>query len=82
MEEFEVKTINSAPTPLSMAHVCRQHFHYPTGGTQPPTPPTHLQDPHIQFTTGDPNQDGTLPFLVTLDFPRSRQHLKEQFIGN
>ena len=29
----------------------------------------HSQDPHIQFTIEEPNQEGTLPFPDTLVFP-------------
>ena len=68
MEEFEINAINTATYPPRLwlryvddtfiiqkaknSHLLLQHINY--------------IDPHIQFTAGSPNTDGSIPFLYTL----------------
>ena len=70
MEEFEVKAINSTLIPIPMAKVCRWHLCYPRSRTYT-TVLQHIKswNPHIQSTTKEHNQNGSLPFLDTLVLP-------------
>ena len=66
MEEFEVKAFSTDPHPhlwlrfvddiyvIQKAEHSWQLLHH-----------INTQDPHIQFTMEEPNQDGSLPFLNT-----------------
>ena len=70
IQEFKVKAISSAPTPhpwlryVDHTFVIQQVEH-----TQQLLQHINSQDPHIQYITKEPNQDGSLPFLDTLFLP-------------
>ena len=49
-----------------MAKVCRWYFCHAGGRTQQLLQHINTQDPHIQFTVEEPDQEGSLPFLDTL----------------
>ena len=50
-----------------MAKVYGLHLHHPAGkNSQHILQHINSQDPHIEFTTKEPNQEGRLPFLDTL----------------
>ena len=67
MEEFKVKAISSAPHPhlwlrfVDDTIVIQQAKH-----SQQLLQNINSQDPHIPFTTEEPKQEGTLPFLHTV----------------
>ena len=70
MEEFEVKAINTTPTPhLWLRYVDDTFVIQQAEHSHQLLQHLNSQDPHIQFTMEDPNQDGTLPFLDTLVSP-------------
>ena len=71
MEEFEVKAKSSAPLPphLWLRFVDGTFIIQQAKHSQQLLWNINLQDPYIQFTTEDPNQEGALPFLDTLVSP-------------
>ena len=70
MEEFEVKTISSTPNPCLWLRFVDENLHHPQAKhSQQLLQHINSQDPHMQFTTEDPNQEGALPFLDTLVSP-------------
>ena len=71
MEEFEVQAFSSAPHPphlwlklVDNTFIIQQAKHSHQLLQQ-----INLQDPHFQFTTEEPNQEGALHFLDTLVSP-------------
>ena len=70
MEKLEVKAINYLPTPCLWPRFVDDTFIIQLAEyTQKLLQPSSSQDPHIPFTTEEPNQDGSLPFLDTLVSP-------------
>ena len=66
MEEFEVKALNTNPIPPLLVKVCRWHLCHPNGRhSQQFLHHINTQDPNIQFTVGESDQHGSLPFLDT-----------------
>ena len=76
MDEFEVKALSTAPHPnlwlrfvddtfvIQKAEHSQQFLHH-----------IYTQHPNIQFTVGEPDQDGSLSFLDTKVSPRSNNPL-------
>ena len=71
MEEFEVKAINSSPSPpcLWLRFVDKTFIIQKAEHTQQLLEHINSQGSDIQFTNEEPNQDGSLPFLDTLVSP-------------
>ena len=72
MEEVEVRAVSSAPhQPCLWLRFVDDSFiiQQMTKHSQQLIKHTNSQDPHRQFTTEDPNQEGALPFLDTLVNP-------------
>ena len=64
MEEFEVKALSSAPHTPFMAKVGDDPFVIQEAEhSQQFLQYINTQNPHIQFTMKEPDQDGLLPFL-------------------
>ena len=76
MEEFEVNAISSAPHPhLWLRFVDYTFIIWQAKHSQKPLQHINSQNPHIQFTTHEPNQEGALPFLDTLVSPHPNNTL-------
>ena len=71
MEEFDVKAISSATClpHLSFRFVDNTFIIQQVKHSQQLLKHINSLDPHIQFTTEDPNKEGALPFLDTLVSP-------------
>ena len=66
MEEFEVKALSTAPHPhLWLRFVDGIYVIQKAEHSQLLLQHINTQDPHIEFTKEEPNQDGSLPFLDT-----------------
>ena len=66
MEEFEVKVLRTTPHPcLWLKFVDDIYVMQKAEHSQKCLHHINTQDPHIQFTMEEPNQDGWLPFLDT-----------------
>ena len=71
MEEFEVKVLSSVPHPphLWLGYMDDTFVIQEAKHSQQLFQHINSQDPHIQFTTEEPNQEGALPSLDTLVSP-------------
>ena len=71
MEEFKVKALSSSPHPpwLWIRYVDDTFVIQEAKHSQQLLQHIYSQDPHIQFTVEEPNQEGALPFLDTLISP-------------
>ena len=66
MEEFEIKALSTTLHPyLWLRFVDDIYAIQKTEHSQQLLHHINTQDPHIQFTIEEPNQDGSLPFLDT-----------------
>ena len=72
MEEFEIKTINSAPQPLQFWKRFVNDTFTIIKSSQKTSFLDHLSsiDKHIQFTSEETRQDGSMPFLDILITPK------------
>ena len=82
MEEYEIKAIRSAPTPIYGSGMFMTHFNPRGCHCHQLLQHINFKDPHVQFTIEDPNEDGALPFLDTLVSPGSNNTLKHQWTEN
>ena len=69
MEEFEVKTLNSVPTPYLWLRFVDEAFIIQQAENTQLLQHINSLNPHMKFTTEEPNPDGSLPFLDTLVSP-------------
>ena len=70
IEEVKVKALSFAPHPLLLTKAYRLHFGIQEAEhSQQLLQHINIQDPHIQFTVEEPDQEGSLPFLDTLVSP-------------
>ena len=69
MEECEVKSLSSCPPPPTLWLRCWDDTFVIIKAEHSKVLLQHInnQDPHIQFTVEEPSQQGTLPFLDTLE---------------
>ena len=72
MEDFEIKTINSAVDPPRIWKRFVDDTFVVLHSTRKEKFLEHINnmEPHIQFTTEDAKPDGSLPFLDTIDLPQ------------
>ena len=78
MEDFEVKAINTAKNPPKMWKRYVDDTCVSLDSTRKEEFFQHINniDPKIQFTSEDPNPDGSIPFLDTLVIPQPDGSIK------